>query len=141
MWMRDVNDHRSTWNTDLTLASSPPSYDPRTQTIRGWLNRSIPAAYQLAFTVEGGPVGVEQDGGVTRAARVVRVWPMPAAERLKIESDRPIEHIQIFNVHGQALEVSTYINDHNATVNLSPLPTGTYVVVVDGDRRLVPLVR
>ncbi|GAB6975434.1 hypothetical protein JCM15124A_03410 [Prevotella falsenii] len=56
------------------------------------------------------------------------VYPNPVKDVLKITSDKPIHSIRIYNASGEELLHATDTN----SINVSHLPTGIYMVYVDG---------
>ncbi len=137
MHTRDVNDHRATWTIDRSLASLPPSYDPQSNTLRGWFTQNLPLQLQLAFTMEGGLVGVEEREG----ERIRRVWPLPAASQLHVNALAPITELRLVDLQGRTVVELAAEHDTSATLDVRSLPMGTYVLVVNSERRLVHVVR
>ena len=136
MWMREVDDHRAVWTDEPSLPTSPPSYDPRSQTIRGWLTKSIPASFQVAFTVEGGPVSVEE-----QQQHAASIAPLPASDRLVVTTQHPASSIALRDMNGRILEVHIDQAGSSTVLNVSQLPPGTYLLCVGDERHLVPIIR
>ena len=58
----------------------------------------------------------------------LRVYPNPANHILYLESDQPLESVSIYDLFGRIVLVINNIEDNNAVINTSSMPTGVYFV-------------
>ena len=70
--------------------------------------------------------GIEKD----RAEGELTLFPNPVQDQLTIQSDAPIEQIRILNESGRLCKRFGRQDDRNCTLDLSSLPGGVYLVVV-----------
>lgn len=59
---------------------------------------------------------------------ICRIFPNPADEYLRIESDTIIHNVTVYNISGIPVKAATGFADYNASVNLSDLGSGIYLV-------------
>lgn len=59
----------------------------------------------------------------------VQIYPNPVKEQMNISSQKTIEQVKVFNMAGQ-LVVSTKVDDKTASLNLSSLKSGVYIVQI-----------
>ena len=63
------------------------------------------------------------------AATTCRVYPNPTQDRLVIENAEG-EKVYIFDINGRLLQTAN-LQDGNATLNVSPLPQGEYLLLLN----------
>ena len=64
-----------------------------------------------------------------QSATTCRVYPNPTQDRLVIENAEG-EKVYIFDINGHLLQTAT-LQDGNATLNVSPLPQGEYLLLLN----------
>ena len=61
---------------------------------------------------------------------ILRIFPVPAAENLNIESDTIITRIEIINLMGNKVIVNQSRIDHSTSLDISGLVPGLYFIKV-----------
>ena len=64
-----------------------------------------------------------------QSATTCRVYPNPTQDRLVIENAQG-EKVYIFDINGRLLQTAN-LQDGNATLNVSPLPQGEYLLLLN----------
>ena len=64
-----------------------------------------------------------------QSATTCRVYPTPTQDRLVIENAQG-EKVYIFDINGRLLQTAN-LQDGNATLNVSPLPQGEYLLLLN----------
>ncbi len=64
-----------------------------------------------------------------QSATTCRVYPNPTQDRLVIENAE-VEKVYIFDLNGRLLQTAN-LQDGNATLNVSPLPQGEYLLLLN----------
>lgn len=75
--------------------------------------------------------------GIEKPNRLQRLYPNPTRERVIVEMEQPInfESIQVITALGQIIQVpAIQLSAESAEVDLSPLPTGLYLLQVNQER-------
>ncbi len=62
------------------------------------------------------------------------ITPNPAKDCIRIQADRPISSIQIFNELGSQINIYQSNEERDLLVNISALPAGIYIVAIQTDR-------
>lgn len=68
---------------------------------------------------------VQSDGAV------LKVFPNPAIYQIRVENYEPVQSISVYALNGQSLAVETAVNENQATVNVSSLTEGSYILLVN----------
>jgi YD repeat-containing protein len=66
------------------------------------------------------------------AANQLFIFPNPAKNELFIQSELPVENVEIYNLIGLRMIICDWQN--NKPVNISSLPAGAYIVRIHTDR-------
>lgn len=64
---------------------------------------------------------------------MIEMYPNPATAKVNISSSKNFEAINIVDITGRSVVSNTYNQVNNATVDISSLPVGAYVVNVSGE--------
>lgn len=115
-----------TINTWLRMRiSSDAVGDP----ITGCSNSSRGQAEDYAVRIT--PLGIEE------VANPFRIYPNPANENFHIKSsNQNIKNVTLYNLIGKKIFAQSNINNQNLSVNVSELPNGTYLVVIESESGL-----
>ncbi len=79
------------------------------------------------FKVEAAPLGIEAP-----IANVFKMAPNPVTDVLQISATKSMENVTVFNLIGQVVS-SKELNSSSTTLDLSTLPSGTYLVKITAD--------
>ena len=133
---------RSGWNlNEPWSAARIPSngeLNIRGASITGGADRGLLTPLQLMVTYSGQPVSVDDKF----AAPELVVTPQPAIDILRISAPEAITHVLVSDMSGRVLSDWLFPGtSHEQGVDVTGLGSGTYVVDVDGRRRLIVILR
>lgn len=77
-----------------------------------------------------GPVAISEPAVAKK--NNISVYPNPARDMVKIASDKPINHLQVFDLSGKLMYEVKGVNQNNHQFNVSGFARGVYLLKVDG---------
>ncbi|TFH27723.1 MAG: T9SS type A sorting domain-containing protein [Bacteroidia bacterium] len=83
-----------------------------------WLDANMPGD-------ENGPLQIDEYPGA-----LFRMFPNPASELVYIESDTPIEDVEIYSISGRKVYQNPSPSGYSVVVDIQDLPSGLYLVKI-----------
>jgi hypothetical protein len=79
----------------------------------------------------------ESNGIAEVAAQNVSIYPNPVKNELFIQSEQPVEKVEIINLSGRTVETlrATSLQNGAQSINVSSLPAGVYLVKIGTEIR------
>ena len=80
--------------------------------------------------------GATDESGIESATRdtadALKIYPNPATDAVTVVAGEQINNIAIYNLAGALIATPTSVSGTSATVSVSDLPAGAYIVRVNG---------
>ncbi len=105
--------------TTMEFTASKDGYESYSGNLNGYLVEN----QEIVLTESG--IGIGESGNIA-----LKVYPNPAVDRITIQSGETIEAVSIFNLTGEKLSEHTGFDSGLATVNVSQLSTGVYLLKI-----------
>lgn len=61
----------------------------------------------------------------------LKVFPNPATYQISVENYEPVQSLRVYSLNGQAIMTENMINGTTATIDVSPLAEGSYILLVN----------
>jgi hypothetical protein len=101
----------------------PDTYEGEVIKLKSWISRRLA---WLDANMVGDATGIDD-----RNATVLRVFPNPASDYLRVESDAPVSTIGIFSITGSKITEYGGINENVRSINVSGLSRGIYILRIE----------
>ncbi len=126
----------ATWTLQPVDGGVP--YLKGTHVINGGLEPAVPLPLRIRAAMTGGPTSASESVTTT-----IQLLPQPATNVLRIVwPEHPIQDIQIFDMHGWPLATTPWNpTPDGAMLDVRTLPTGVYVMRLDGRTQRFSVVR
>jgi hypothetical protein len=120
--MTNIQD--STWRTNWALPDSSAGTKVYFKVFATASNGDITSSSKLMYTLHPNPaLSVKEE-----LQNEVKIYPNPTQGKVSIETLRPIEHYEIYDISGRVVSNKKIQNLNRFDIDISELPTGNYTI-------------
>lgn len=132
---------RSGWSTGNTwtsaLTDAPSTLDVGGNTVSAIFKRGVSAPHQLAISYTGNPLTVHEPS----EERTIELAPQPSSDHVVVTTAFHHSRVRIFDALGSMMRDIAVQGSTNTYVDVRVLPSGLYLVDVDGYRTSLRILR